>query len=530
MPSVKVNFRSILYSGNVNGFVNYELNGYYNKFTSKGSDYLQSTNDTTLTNDIINSTFWFKIKPLNGYKIIRAYHGYSSGSVAKEITDFENEIYLNVSGNMTVRQDYIFIECEENSGEFNFVQDLTNCTSSDNQTTINSGEQTIILTANNGYFFEEEPTCNMCVITLNEDRTIATIVMNVTGDTYLKGYAIVKTRYYNLTQTLINCTSDKQDKIAEGKQTITFTANDGYEFKNYGDIKVGVISSSISDFSDDLKYAYANIYNVNGDVTLSLSASKHTEQIGKFVNLYNTNDIELNRLSEVRFYNVGGGSTEIVDYGSFIYNLMSLPFEIPSDMLIDEATIQLGNYDSNVASTLIKGHLLNINIGNIFVDEKYHNVYDYINTECYLHLPFIEKMLMNVEYVINHTITINYVIDLYTGKSTVNIISDFTGKVVASKPFDIGYKIPFISEQNNTLVSELQTMVDNDIRTAFIEVVRNIPYDVNTPFGKDTIDYGKLEDYEGYIEVNNIILNVTATNAEKSEIEMLLKQGVFIRK
>lgn len=531
MPNVKINLNTIVSDGTISKTVtNWTIKDHYQKYMSydKGDNYLQTANDTSLTNDIINANYWFRIMPENGYKIIRAYLGFSSGSVRTEITNFEDKIYPQVSGTQQTRQEYLYVEVTESVGEYTFTQDLQNCKSDNNQTTISEGEHVVTIIADSGYIFEEEPTCNMCVITLDETRTIATIIMSVNGDTYLKAYATKKINYYNLTQKLVNCISDKVDKIAEGNQRITFTANDGYEFKNAGWYRIGALSHSLDNFSDDLQNAYINA-NITGNVDVELNASKHAEQIGTFVNLYFTNDKELSKLSKVRFYKSSGENVEIMDYGTFIYNLMSLPFEIPSDMLIDTATIQLGDYDSNVETTLIKGHLLNINIGNIKVDEKYNNVYDYINTQCFLHLPFVEKIEVNVEYVVNHTITINYVVDLYTGKTTVNIVSDFTNKVFTSRSFDLGYKIPFISDQSNTLVSELKTMVDNDIRTAFIEIVRNIPYDTTTPFGKETIDYGVLSRYTGYIEVNNVLLNVSATNAEKSEIEHLLKQGVFIR-
>lgn len=535
MPSVKINFNTILHDDvldgekyTVKGFTNCTLTEYYSKYMSFdiGDTYIQSPNDNSLTNDIINSTYWFKFVANDGYKIVRAYSSGSSGiSVNKEITDFSDKIYPFVTGTTSPRQDHIFIEVVTDVKPFKFEQNLTNCTSDNNQSTISNGEHVVTITAKNGFYFEEMPTSNMCTFTLNEDRTVATVVMMVIGDTWLTANATKIIKYYNLNQELIDCTSDKGDKIAEGNQKITFIANDGYEFRNIGYWKMGAISHDLSNFSNDLKRAFINT-NVNGDMIVRLDASKVTNQVGTFVNLYKTSSNELTALSKVRFFQDLNG---VVDYGEFIYSVINLPFNIPDDMLADVGTIMLGRMDSNVNSTLIYGHILNVDIGNIKVDEKYHNAYDYINTQCYLHLPYVDKMEIPVEYVVNHTISIHYVIDLYNGNATVNIVSDFINNVCVSKTFEIGYKIPFIHQSENKLVSELKTVIDNDIKTAFVEVVRNVPYDTTTPFGKPTIDYGRLSDYTGYIEVSNIILNVGASNAEKTEIEMLLKQGVYIR-
>lgn len=535
MPSVKINLNTILHDDvldgepyTVKGLLNCVLVDRFSKFMSfdDGDTYIQSPNDDKLTNDIINSTYWLKIMPKDGYKIVRVYSGYSSGSVRVEIEDFSSNFFVNVSGTSNPRQDWIFIEVVTDVNPFKFEQELVNCFSDNNQSTISEGEHTVTITANKGYFFEEMPTSNMCTFTLNEDRTIATVVMIVTGEAWLKASAVKLIKYYNLTQELIDCTSDKGDKIAEGNQKITFIANDGYEFRNVGYWKMGAISHSLANFSNDLKRAFIST-EVDGDIFVQLDASKCTSQVGTFVNLYKTSATELTALSKVRFYQELNG---MVDYGQFIYNVVSLPFNIPDDMLADVGTIMLGKMDSKVNSTLITGHILNVDIGNIKVDEKYHNVYDYLNTQCFLHLPYVDKMEIPIEYVINHTISIHYVIDLYNGNATVNVVSDFINNVCVSKTFEIGYKIPFIHKSENNVIGELKTIIDNDIKTAFMEVVRNVPYDTTTPFGKPTIDYGRLSDYEGYIEVSNVLLNVGASNAEKTEIEMLLKQGVYIRK
>lgn len=228
----------------------------------------------------------------------------------------------------------------------------------------------------------------------------------------------------------------------------------------------------------------------------------------------------------MRFVNA---SSETVDYGSFITSLYKLPFPIDSGILANEkSNIILGNYDSNVKSTRLITYKTEIDGGIISVPEKYKNVYDYLNTECILHLPNFNKMYINTEYVIGQTLTIKYIIDLYTGNVTANVYSSFIDDIIETQTQQIAENIPFIQKQNNSVVGTVSNINKNTITTAFIEIVRNIPYDNENIFGKETIDYCVIGTKTGYIKVSDVVLNCTATVEEKEEIEQLLKEGVFI--
>ncbi len=169
-------------------------------------------------------------------------------------------------------------------------------------------------------------------------------------------------------------------------------------------------------------------------------------------------------------------------------------------------------------------------MGNISVPEKYHNVYDYKDISCYLHLPYCETLKIESFYVVNHVLSIEYKINLYTAECTINISSDITGEIIESKIVNIGSQIPFIQNQTGSIKNTLKPLLNNSINTPYIEVIRNIPYNINTMFGSETVDYGKLENYIGFIKVSEIMLNINATNEEKNEIISLLKNGVFINK
>ena len=176
-------------------------------------------------------------------------------------------------------------------------------------------------------------------------------------------------------------------------------------------------------------------------------------------------------------------------------------------MIADIGSIQLGNYDTKVDSDILANYVYLVPLGDITVQEKYHNVYDYKDVLCRLHLPYCDSIDLQTEYVMNHTINILYKIDLYSGNCTVIVISDFTNEPVATKTFNIGAKIPFMQVQNNSVVNSIDNILDNNVFTPFIEVVRGIPYNVETIFGQETVDFGTLENYKGYLKVSVVLYN-----------------------
>ena len=167
-------------------------------------------------------------------------------------------------------------------------------------------------------------------------------------------------------------------------------------------------------------------------------------------------------------------------------------------------------------------------MGTIKVTEKYKNVYDYSNVMYILHLPYFDKIYLDSEYVVNQSIKIEYVFDIYTGSVTVNVYSSFIDSVIESRTNIVVSQIPFLQKQTHAVIGTITTVNKNNISSPFIEVVRNIPYNVDTIFGGETIEYGVIGDYTGFTRCENILLNSSATNIEKDEIIKLLNDGVIL--
>lgn len=389
---------------------------------------------------------------------------------------------------------------------------------------------TLIYHANNGYKINTI-TCNIGTVVISDDKLTATITGVATENISVVATG-KKIHYVYITGELNNCTCNYKngEEITDDK-IVTITANTGYTFKGVYTYK-NLDTLFINQFAKNeeqtiLTIDYVETWNsYDIDLNSYYGATKESELVNTFVNLYRVTNSEMKQLAVARFVDSEGTT---VDYGEFITQLYVLPFEISRDIIGERDNIILGNYDSKVESTMLIDSKLYINGGLITVPNKYNNVYDYLNTTCTLRLPFFNPIILDVDNVIDKTISIQYIVDLYSGNCTVNISSSFTGEIIHSETTNIVTQIPFIQKQNNSMVNQLSNANKNLIDNAFIEIVRNIPYYANDIFGKATIVFDTVGSVTGYCEISDIQLITTATNEEKEEIETLLKNGVFIK-
>lgn len=387
---------------------------------------------------------------------------------------------------------------------------------------------TLIYHANNGFTIDTI-TCNIGSVVISDDKLTATITGIATENIEVTAKG-KKLHYVYLTGTFNNCTCNYTNgEKVDTTKPVVISANSGYDFKGVNTYKKGANTYNFTKNEDNTQlYIETTSFTDNYDYYINgnYSATKNSELVSGFVNLYNVTNTELKALSKARFVNNEGTT---VDYGEFITQLYVLPFEIDSGLIGEKDNIILGNYDSNVKSTLICDSKLYIDGGIITVPNKYNNVYDYLNTTCTLRLPYFNPIIIDVDNVIDKTLTIQFIVDLYSGNCTATITSSFTGEIIYSETTNIVTQIPFIQKQNNSIVNQLSNVNENLIDTPFIEIVRNIPYYANDIFGKATIVFDTIGSVTGYCEISDIQLITTATNEEKEEIESILKDGIFIK-
>lgn len=244
-----------------------------------------------------------------------------------------------------------------------------------------------------------------------------------------------------------------------------------------------------------------------------------------FNHLYLVDKNTLKTLAGERFVT---GNSSTIDLGIFIINVLELPFKLDDSLKGVESNIVLGHTLANTKAVELINDELTIDFGSIHVPNKYNNSYDYMNTEIRLHTPFSNIINLDVNYVVGYDINVKYIVDLYSGEGTINISSSKINKVIHSENVKVGRNIPFIRYNNVVNSISSKNGVDNELLSPYIEVIRNIPY-YDDVFTNEVITYGQLNNVKGYVAVNNIILNSSATQQEKNEIVNLLRNGVYIK-
>ena len=417
-----------------------------------------------------------------------------------------------VNGVATARQSYTYTET---------LQNIV----SDGAESYNAGDTfTIHYTANDGCLIDSL-TSNIGTVTIANDKRTAVLAGSATENIVVNGVATTEYGTILITGSFVHCSCNYSDgeTISPSKPRLEIVADDGFIFLNQFKYKQAGVTKYLNK-SDDNKMLYKDLdtrgLNLN-DVYTAVTAPK---TMTSFVHLYKTNDNELSALAKARFKDVSGNT---VDYGQYISALYRIPVDL-SNITGDTSNIMLGQYDSMVASTLLNQYLLDIDGGAITIPEKFHNAYDYLNTECILHLPFLDDINLPPHYVVKQTINIKYKLDLYSGTLTASIYSSYLNSIVANTSGIIVTNIPFIQKQTDNVVNELTKVFTNLIPTAFMEVTRNIPYDNVNIYGKECVDFDMIGNKTGYLKCDNVSLVTKATKNEKDEIMSLLKDGIIL--
>ena len=413
---------------------------------------------------------------------------------------------------------------------YKITQHLTHCTSNYSGNTISQGEHTITLTANEGYIFSK----NGSVVISSTHKTITAsgtttqqVTFNATGNVSIAMEAQEQSPTppfkpnYTITQHLTNCVSDySEDKIVEGKHTITLTANAGYIFNETGRITIGADFTDITPSGTNTQVIE---FWATDNIIINMTANKQVEQLSSFNRLYHVTDSELSALSKVRYYtsdNTRG------DYGEYITNLYEIPFDI-SSMLSESANIVLGWFTTHIPAQQIDGYKLELDLGNINCTMPYNNSYDYLNTKATLYIPYFEPIEIDSNSCINRTISIKLFVDLYSGYGTLKVLNDFD-EILANATNIVVNKIPFVQEKSGILLRQ-DVLKFTDVFTPYIVVTNPIPYIKDSSFGFSDNSNKVLNTCTGYVKADNIKFNTLATSSEISEIESMLNNGIYIR-
>lgn len=341
---------------------------------------------------------------------------------------------------------------------------------------------------------------------------------------------------------LVNCNSDTSSILENSAKTVTLTADDGYIFDDdiiyyyYDDegsyyakqtkkankqntISFEIAVGSYHDYQHQVSYE-------NDLPSIKAVATKpDTTPTGtKAIHIYNMSDGEINTTMNSLVQKFTQNGPEIVDFTRFINQIYRIPFNIPNDLTDNVDKIEVGKYSVDVKTKQVNQDKLIIDGGSITVEPHYNNANDYSPVECVLYLPFTKEVSLNINDIINHAINIKYNIDLLSGATTI-IVSNENNEIYTGQ-FNISTSLEFYGLYEDKIVNNLNSTYINDILQAYIKLIYNKP--IENLVSYETMEHGVLKDYHGFTKISNINLQGTYNYNEVTEINELLKQGVFI--
>ena len=341
---------------------------------------------------------------------------------------------------------------------------------------------------------------------------------------------------------LVHCSSDTSSILENSSKTVTLTADDGYIFDDdiiyyyYDDEnsyyakltkkanKQNTISFEIAvgSYHD---YQHQVSYRNDLPSIKAVAIKPDTTPTGtKSIHIYDLSDGDINTIMNASVQKFGQNGPEAVDFTKFINQIYRIPFNVPNDLTEDVDKIEVGKYSVDVETKQVNQDKLIIDGGSITVEPHYNNANDYSPIECILYLPFTKEVNLNINDIINHTINIKYNIDLLSGTTTI-IVSNENNEIYTGQ-FNISTSLEFYGLYEDKVVNRLNSTYINDILQAYIKLIYNKP--VKNLVSYETMEHGILKDYHGFTKISNIDLQGTYNYNESTEINELLRQGVFI--
>lgn len=361
--------------------------------------------------------------------------------------------------------------------------------------------------------FNDAITSNNLVLFINGVKAELGVIINV-GDVLriepLKGYLINPTYGNNAISGFIN-NSLLVFEVADDKKSGSVTYDGSVTDEDFPDYIFATITAPIDVPDDD---------------------GNPIDDIKKGVNnIYLLDVITARKVMNKRFTRIMS-SGEGKDYAETIIGLINIPFNIDDKYKNGEQKVMLADYDTELKGIELTTDTIIVDMGVITIPHLNNDFTDYENTTVKLYLPFSDDIDLNPNDVIGYNISINYWINCYNGEALINIFSSKTNSLIESRKVDLNVSVPFnklgITPTNNSF-NLIESIGYNGINTPYVEVktLDNVLKD--GLFTNPIIDEKILNGEVGFIEVENIQLNVNAMLHEKTEILNLLRQGVIIK-
>lgn len=248
----------------------------------------------------------------------------------------------------------------------------------------------------------------------------------------------------------------------------------------------------------------------------------------KAINLYSMTDGELNTFMNsvlLQFNSAQNGTqTSLANFLDFVNQVYRIPLNIPNDLLTPVKQIHSGKWNINVNTNQITQDHFSINFDPIKVTPHYKNANDYNSITVSLVIPFAKEIELNINDVMNNTIKITYNVDLLQGKTTI-IVNNDTGTIYTNQ-IDISTQLEFYGLYYDKTIGGLNSTYINNVLQPYISISYHKP--ITNLISYSTNENGVLKDYNGFVRVSHGTLTGNMNDTEYDEIMNLLYGGIKI--
>ena len=425
--------------------------------------------------------------------------------------------------------------------KYNITWNLTNCSVTPNDTSLEKGTHTWTFKADSGYYFDQTggiensfgSVGNQITATGTDTTTLAyDLENNITVD--LSASKRQTSTTIQLKQTLTNATSNvTSDEIDRKINQIVITANTGFQLKD--DVLVQLCTGTTVVQSFDVagndSSTVTLIFNTNtqntitdtmSNIVITATAVKPETSTG-YAHFYDISNTELHKFSKEQIWDYVGDNTEATyDVSKYINNLIELPFTYDTNDL-PTSTIAVGKVAATTTAHELKERLYTLDFGKIVVPAKYKNGYDYQVRTCMLYLPYAPTVSIAIDNAMEQTVHIVYKIDMSTGNATITL--DNNGIVFNTLNITISDQLPFLNSSLNTIIKDGQHQIYNDIRTPYLVIIRNQPVLDSKYY--PTNEKTKITNYQGRLKATLLDNTGITDNDDLSELQNILSNGVI---
>ena len=248
----------------------------------------------------------------------------------------------------------------------------------------------------------------------------------------------------------------------------------------------------------------------------------------KAINLYSMTDGELNTFMNsvlLQFNSSQNGTqTSLANFLDFVNQVYRIPLNIPNDLLTTVRQVHSGKWNINVNTNQITQDHFSINFDPIQVTPHYKNANDYNSITVSLAIPFAKEIELNINDVMNNTIKITYNVDLLQGKTTI-IVNNDNGTIYTNQ-IDISTQLEFYGLYYDKTIGGLNSTYINNVLQPYISISYHKP--ITNLISYSTNENGVLKDYNGFVRVSHGTLTGNMNETEYDEIMNLLYGGIKI--